>query len=186
MHKALWLWLWLWLWQKNKIQIQSLSLEFMEFSLRILLNPVPTRLYHVIYCCWFSIIWKNVTKTEGHEMMRSNFHDRFTIIPHMNYGVYPKFQFLLNSTLKKCQTQSLVWWWLDQKGANSPNILHSHLYWHPTIHSCLAKISWSGFEHGSNADDNHCTAHCWFFFQSQKGTNRQEIRLLKFLKKSRS
>ena len=140
----------------------GLSLEFMEFSLRILLNPVPTRLCHVIYCCWFSIIWQNVTKTEGHEMMRSNFHDRFTIIPHMNYGVSPKFQFLLNSTLKRCQTQSLVWWWLDQKGANSPNILHSHLYWHPTIHSCLAKISWSGFEHGSNADDNHCTLLIFF------------------------
>ena len=107
--------------------------------------------------CWFSMIWQNLTKTEGHEMMRSNFHVRFTIIPHNNYGVSPKFQFRLNSTLKRCQTQSLVWWWLDQKGANSPNILHSHLYWHPTIHSCLAKISWSGFEHGSNADDNHCT-----------------------------
>ena len=74
----------------------------------------------------------------------------------------PKFQFLLNSTLKRCQTQSLVWWWLDQKGANSPNILHSHLYWHPTIHSCLAKISWSGFEHGSNVDDNHCTLMHFF------------------------
>ena len=113
------------------------------------------KVIHTVF--WFSMIWQNLTKTEGHEMMRSNFHVRFTIIPHNNYGVSPKFQFRLNSTLKRCQTQSLVWWWLDQKGANSPNILHSHLYWHPTIHSCLAKISWSGFEHGSNADDNHCT-----------------------------
>lgn len=93
----------------------------------------------------------------------------------------PKFQFLLNSTLKRCQTQSLVWWWLDQKGANSPNILHSHLYWHPTIHSCLAKISWSGFEHGSNADDNHCTLMHFFPISKRYQQTRNTT---KFLKKS--
>ena len=93
----------------------------------------------------------------------------------------PKFQFLLNSTLKRCQTQSLVWWWLDQKGANSPNILHSHLYWHPTIHSCLAKISWSGFEHGSNVDDNHCTLMHFFSISKRYQQTRNTT---KFLKKS--
>ena len=81
---------------------------------------------------------------------------------HLDWLCFSKISISTYSTLKRCQTQSLVWWWLDQKGANSPNILHSHLYWHPTIHSCLAKISWSGFEHGSNADDNHCTLMHFF------------------------
>ena len=86
----------------------------------------------------------------------------------------PKFQFLLNSTLKRCQTQSLVWWWLDQKGANSPNILHSHLYWHPFI------PVWLKFHDQDLNTDRMLmitTAHWCIFFQSQKGTNRQEIRL---------
>ena len=82
------------------------------------------------------------------------------------------------STLKRCQTQSLVWWWLDQKGANSPNILHSHLYWHPTIHSCLAKISWSGFEHGSNADDNHCTLMHFFPISKRYWQTRNTTKFL--------